>query len=550
MFKAFATHRPAVSPDALALSVSLFFALAFNAPFLQAVMQGRDALAPATWAFALAMVVMLTAVHFVIAALPAHRRWIKPWLALLVIVAAFASYFMQRYGVFLDPTMLRNAFHSDPAEASEVLGWGLVPHLLAFAVLPIIAIGYPKLTVRRWPRALAVRLGFLALAVLMAAGAVLLVFQDFSSLMRNQKELRYLITPANAVYSTARVLVGNTREAQAPRTPVGLDARLQPSVAPSKPKLMVIVLGETARAANWGLSGYARDTTPTLAKRSDVINFANVSACGTNTETSVPCMFSAVGRRDYDEHRIRTSESLLHVLQRAGHAVTWRDNQSGCKGTCDGLREDRVDSARAPELCQDGRCLDEALLKDLDRLLVPRGSHPDGGVVLVLHMLGNHGPTYHKRYPPSFRHFAPTCDTGDLKQCDRASIVNAYDNALRYTDHVLGQLIVWLEAQAPRFDAAMLYVSDHGESLGERGLFLHGVPYAIAPKEQIQVPMVWWMAPGFKARSGVDTACLVNQASKPWSHDHLFHSVLGLMDVATTVLEPALDISATCRSKP
>ena len=192
-------------------------------------------------------------------------------------------------------------------------------------------------------------------------------------------------------------MAGDLRGAAQPRQPIGLDAAPGPSWAQqSKPRLMVLVVGETARAANWGLNGYARQTTPELA-RLPVINFGAVQACGTNTEVSLPCMFAPVGRRDYNEQRIRDSQSLLHVLARAGVDVHWRDNQSGCKGVCDGLSSENVRSSNPPGLCSDGQCLDEALLADLDRRLDRLQAQRSGTQLLVLHMLGNHGPSYFRR---------------------------------------------------------------------------------------------------------------------------------------------------------
>ena len=240
-----------------------------------------------------------------------------------------------------------------------------------------------------------------------------------------------------------------------------------------------MVVGETVRAANWGLDGYARQTTPQL-KQLGVINFSDVASCGTDTETSVPCMFSAIGRRDYDEDRIRRSESLLHVLRRAGFDVIWRDNNTGCKGVCAGFREDRVDRLPAADLCEEGVCFDEALLKGIDSLLKDRS----GNLFIVLHQVGNHGPAYFNRYPSAFRRFTPTCDTSELRACTREEIVNTYDNAILYTDHFLARAVDFLASKEAEYTTAMLYVSDHGESLGEAGLYLHGIPYAIAPTVQ------------------------------------------------------------------
>jgi lipid A ethanolaminephosphotransferase len=321
--------------------------------------------------------------------------------------------------------------------------------------------------------------------------------------------------------------------------------------ARQRPLVLVLVVGETARAANWGLAGYARDTTPRL-RALPVLDFGTVAACGTNTETSLPCMFAPVGRRDYDAARIRGQESLLHVLNRAGVAVHWRDNQSGCKGVCDGLPGDRPTPATAPGLCQGDRCLDEALIHDLDQRLAKLGTAPSTQV-WVLHMLGNHGPAYFRRYPPTFAAFEPACRDEDLGLCTPQSIVNAYDNALRYTDEVLARTVERLTAHAGSVDSALLYVSDHGESLGEMGLYLHGLPYSIAPDVQKQVPMVFWSSNGFESAAGLQRGCLqgpLRQRAQAGgvTHDNLFHTVLGLMDVRTAVHEPQLDLVAPCRS--
>ena len=535
--------RPALTSTRLAVVAGVFFALTANTTFLSAALAGRDPWTAASWLFALSLVVTLAALHVLLLSIVLVRPFARPLLALLIAITAFATYYMQHFGVYLDPTMLRNVIGTDPAEAGELFGWGMLPQLLVFGVLPLLLLWRVRVVRQPLGRALVMRLATMVGATLVLIAAMLPVFQDFSALMRNHKAMRYLITPGNLVYSTARALGDGASEAQLVRTPVGTDARLDASWATrTKPALLVLAVGETARSASWGLNGYSRQTTPELAAL-DVFNFPDVKACGTNTETSLPCMFAAVGRRDYDERRIRTSESLLHVLNRAGFQVLWRDNQSGCKGVCAGLQEDRLDDVKHLPLCDGSRCLDEALLEGLDT--VARDAR--GNLVIVLHMLGNHGPAYHKRYPEAFRRFTPTCDTGELHLCTREQVVNAYDNALLYTDHLLAKTIGFLQSQSQRFDTALVYLSDHGESLGEKGLFLHGVPYAIAPDEQTKVPMTWWLSQGYTASFGLDAACLRREAAAPRAHDHLFHTVLGLLQVRAREYESALDITRPCR---
>jgi len=164
----------------------------------------------------------------------------------------------------------------------------------------------------------------------------------------------------------------------------------------------------------------------------------------------------------------------------------------------------------------------------------------------VLHQLGNHGPSYFRRYPSAFARFQPACEHDDLQRCSVDEIVNAYDNALLYTDHVLASLIARLQAAAGQVDSALLYVSDHGESLGEGNLFLHGLPYAIAPDVQKKVPMLMWFSAGFAAASGIDPECVRARAAQPASHDHLFHTLLTMLDVRTALHDDGWDLTRGC----
>jgi lipid A ethanolaminephosphotransferase len=532
--------------DALVLATCAWMVITGNGAFWRALLVGRSATEPYTWGLLAAVAVVLIAFHFAIVAPLANRWTVRPLLSLLILIAAFAGYYTERFTVYLDPSMLRNVLRTNVGEARELFAWAMVPALLWRAALPLWLLWRVRPTARPLLASLPRRLGMWLLVVAVGAAALWSVFQDAAATMRNQKEMRWLITPGNVLWSTAMVLGQDSAQATRPRAVIGTDAaRTAQAQAPGrKPLRVVLVVGETARAANWGLNGYSRQTTPQLAAMPDVVAFTKVSSCGTNTEVSVPCMFSPWGRRQYDEARIRGSQSLLHVLQRAGVQVFWRDNQSGCKGVCEGLPNETVSAATAPRLCQGEHCLDEALLQGLDG--IAQGL-PAGDQLLVLHQLGNHGPAYDRRYPDAFRRFTPVCQTSDLRLCSREQIVNAYDNALLYTDHVLAQAIAWLRQDSTAHDTALIYVSDHGESLGDNGLYLHGVPQAIAPAVQTQVPMVVWLSQGLVKQQGIDLACLRQRSTQAASHDNLFHSLLGLMGVGTALYERSLDVLADCR---
>ena len=534
-----------LSTEALALWISVYFVAVCNRSFWASALADRSPGDPGTWRFGVGVFVLLVMVHFLLLCLVVSRRTAKPVLIGLLVCTAFATYFMGKYSVFLDPTMLRNLVHTDVGEARDLLAWDMLTHLAWQAVLPAALVWFTQVRERPWRVAIPWRLGAFVAAVLVGIGAFMAVSQDLSSLMRSNKSMRYLVTPANYVYSLARVATADAVKATKPLVPIGVDAVPGRAWAGrSKPLLFVLVVGETARAMNWGLNGYARQTTPELAAL-DVVNFTDVGSCGTNTETSLPCMFSRIGRRDYDEERIRGEESLLHVVHRAGFGVQWRDNQSGCKGVCAGLPTQKMADTADPALCSGPECMDEILLKGLEAQVADgKGNH-----LIVLHQMGSHGPAYHRRAPEKFKRYTPTCDTAELRKCTTDAVVNSYDNSLTYTDHVLADAIRFLQSQSARYDTALLYVSDHGESLGENNLFLHGLPYAIAPIQQTQVPMVMWLSPSFADSRQIDLTCLRTRATERATHDNLFHTMLGLLDVQTRVYEPALDLVKGCRAQ-
>jgi lipid A ethanolaminephosphotransferase len=481
----------------------------------------------------------------------AWPRLFRPLATLLVLVSAFNTHFMWQYGVVIDPTMLANVAQTDAREVRDLLSLHLLGTVLLVAGPPLWWIWRrPLVWGHWWPRTGRNLLGA-GLALLLVLGASLAGYEGLASLMRNHKDLRYMINPLNSVYAATRLAADQLPRQVRALQPVGEDARLGASYArQQRPPLLLLVVGETARAQNWGLSGYARATTPELARWQDqgLVNFPDVRSCGTNTQVSVPCMFSPLTRAGGGDQTAE-HQNLLDVLQRAGLAVLWLDNQSGCKGVCDRVPNASTRELNLPELCEGGECPDEALLHGLDqRIAALDPQRRARGVVLVMHQMGSHGPAYSKRTPAARKVFMPECSSNTLTECSSDQLVNAYDNTIAYTDHFLGQALQWLQTQAERgsYDTGLLYVSDHGESLGEQGLYLHGVPYALAPDQQTRVPMVTWLSAGLQQRSGVRTDCLRQQAARPLSHDHLFHSVLGLMDVQTAVHQPSLDLYRPC----
>ncbi|MCP1443955.1 lipid A ethanolaminephosphotransferase [Pseudomonas sp. GGS8] len=487
---------------------------------------------------------MILAAFNIVLSLLAFRPVMKPVLTLIFLISAGVAYFMSQYGVLIDAGMLRNFAETNATEVRDLLSLKLFVYIVLLGVLPSWLLWKIPVNYRRWHRELLSKVLVCVASVAVIGGVALVNYQGLSSLFRNHHELRLMVVPSNYIGASFGYLREQVVSARQPFAKLGEDAQKNPAwQAHDRKSLTVLVVGESARAENFGILGYDRDTTPKLNKESGLIAFTDVHSCGTETAVSVPCMFSNMGRKDYDASKAKNQEGLLDVLKRAGLEVIWRDNQSGCKGTCDRVTVDDVSNLKDPVLCANSECRDEILLQGMQHFIDTLNKD----TVLVLHQMGSHGPEYFKRYPKEYEHFTPVCESNALNNCSRESIVNGYDNTLVYTDHVLSTLIDLLRSNQNKVDTAMLYLSDHGESLGEYNLFLHGTPYMLAPEQQKHVAMLAWFSDSYQKSFSVDTHCLQQSREKPLSQDNLFHSMLGLLEVNSTVYNPGLDMFAGCR---
>ena len=533
----------AVRPEWVTLCASAFFLAGFNFVLWQHLFAITSTDAKGI-ALRVAFGAMIFAAFNIVLTFLAFRRVLKPVLMLLFLISASVAYFMSQYGVLIDAGMLRNFAETNVTEVRDLLSLKLLAYIVFLGVVPSWILWKVPVDYRRWHRELfsKVIVSFASVAVI--GGVALANYQGLSSLFRNHHELRLMLVPSNYIGASAGYLREQVASAQQPFVKIGEDA--QRDVASQnhpRKSLTVLVVGESARAENFGILGYDRDTTPTLDKEAGLIAFTDVHSCGTETAVSVPCMFSNMGRKNYDASKAKNEEGLLDVLKRAGIDVIWRDNQSGCKDTCNRVTVQNVSNLKDPTLCANSECRDEILLQGLQGFI----DHLDKDTVLVLHQMGSHGPEYFKRYPKEYEHFTPVCESNALNNCSRESIVNGYDNTLVYTDHVLSSLIDVLRSNQDKVDTAMLYLSDHGESLGEYNLFLHGTPYMLAPEQQKHVAMLAWFSDSYQKSYSVDTHCLQMTRDKPLSQDNLFHSMLGLLEVHSSVYQQDLDMFAGCR---
>ena len=533
-------------PLGLVVAASVWLATLGNVPLWLAldrlaVLDGTRGLA-----FAGGLALAIAAVLALLLGALAWRFTLKPAVLFMLFASAAGTHFMLAFGVVIDPGMMVNVLQTDPREAADLLTLRFGATVLLLGMLPALAVWRWPLRPAAWPRQLAHNAALCACSLLLLVASTLAIFQGLSSTTRNHKQLRYLINPLNSIYALGHTAAAPFKRGPSRLQPIGEDATLGAShAAQRRAPLLVLVLGETARSANFAINGYGRATTPEL-QALGATSFRNAWACGTSTAASLPCMFSHLPRDEFDR-REGNYEDLLDVLQRAGLAVLWLDNQAGCKGVCDRVFSARTADAPDAALCNAGECFDAFMLQGLEeRIAALPAERRARGVVVVMHQMGSHGPAYYKRSPAAFKRFTPECASHSLQDCSTEQVVNAYDNTIVYTDHFLAATVRWLEAQQDRADAALLYVSDHGESLGENRLYLHGLPYAIAPEVQKRVPWITWLSPGFSDRRGVTAECLQGSIDTRLSHDNYFHSVLGLIDVRTSVYRPALDVYAGC----
>ncbi|HMM54163.1 MAG TPA: phosphoethanolamine--lipid A transferase [Candidatus Desulfobacillus sp.] len=534
------SRRPGRSGNALLLTVCLFIVACGNLSFFSRLQQAFPT-SGGSLPELLSLAAAFLALNVLLLGALAFGKLTRPVLAAALLIAAPAAYFMDSYGTVIDKDMLRNVLQTNPAEVLDLVTARLLAYVILLGVLPAFLVWRTRLAWRGWRRELASRAGLLLLSLLAIAALTVVSGSFYASFLRGHKSLRGYANPLYPLYSAAGLMRGaQASERGARPATIAPDASI--TRADGRRRLVLLVIGEAARADRFALNGYARDTTPRL-REAGAISLDNVSACGTSTAISVPCMFSARGMARFEPQAAGSEENLLDVLQRAGVNVLWLDNNSDSKGAAARVPYRSFKAADVNTIC-DSECRDEGMLVPLQEYI---DAHPRDDIVIVLHQMGNHGPAYYKRYPASFEKFRPACRSDDLGRCSREEIGNAYDNALLYTDHFLGEAIALLGRNDARFATALFYLSDHGESLGEGGLFLHGLPRAVAPQAQLRVPAIFWFGSGFPV---IDRDALLLDRDRPFSHDNFFHTVLGLLDVRTAWYRPELDILAGSRGDP
>jgi len=518
--------------------IAVLFTAFYNLTFFTNVLQVYP-LSLKNAAFFASIAAVLTCVFIVLLSLVCYRQTLKPVVIPLLLITSLSAYFMDSYHVIIDDGMIQNIVMTDTNEAMDLLTVRLILYFLFLGVTPAVLIQRISLKKRSVKSAVVARLKLLVPALAITATLIVTLGSHYASFIREHKSLRYYTNPTGYIYAAVKYVNALTKIEQGPIKPIAEDARIPAS--DMERELLIFVLGETARADRFSLNGYGRETNP-LLKRENIINFGNFWSCGTSTAVSVPCMFSIYEHDDYSDSKARSLENILDVLKRSGVSLLWRDNNSSSKGVALRVPYESYKSADVNPIC-DIECRDEGMLDGLQEFI---DKHPTGDIFIVLHQMGNHGPAYYKRYPPLFEKFTPVCKTNQLEECSKQEIDNTYDNAILYTDYFLSKVIAFLKSNDGRFETGLFYVSDHGESLGEGGLYLHGLPYALSPETQRHVPAIMWFGAN---NDDVDVSALQRVAGNKYSHDNLFHTILGLLEVDSGVYRKELDINQISKQR-
>ena len=540
---AFLHKRFSISSGRLITLLSFYFLLLLNISFWRFIFVHAEPTGLTGYLFMASIPLLIFTLLYLTFSLLTLPYVGKPILILILLISAGVNYLSYQFGVFIDADMVRNTFETNPGEVKDLIALRSLLWFFVLGVIPSVLLWKTKITFSPFWKELLTRLKRCGLVLLCLILFTPFVYKQYASFGRNNNQVRRLVIPLNYIYATFRYF---QIEHQNKRPFTKLDEAAEHVPYPDEEKtVFILILGETARAQNFSLNGYDRETNP-LLKKQDIVNFRHVQSAGTSTAFSVPAIFSFTPRSRFSPTDAKYTENLLDLLQQTGYEILWKENDNGCKGVCQRVPNVEMD-VKDKRFCDGTYCHDEILLEGLEDYLA---NFQGNNLFIVLHTIGSHGPTYFRRYPEQFKKFTPTCDTEEIQTCTQEQIVNTYDNTILYTDYIVSSVIDILK-KFPAYESGLLYVSDHGESLGENGVYLHGVPYAIAPKEQTSVPMVLWMSEVMKKSDHLDYECLKKKAQTgQFSHDNLSHSILSLMEVDSRVYDPKMDFFDECRLDP
>ncbi len=475
--------------------------------------------------FSSALCIVLTAITY--------KKTTKPTLIIIIFTSSITAYFMDSYHIIIDSNMIQNSIKTDTGEVFDLLSIKLVIYILLLGLLPSYLIIKTPIIKQKSSSELKSKAKTLSLSLFLSILTIIVLSGFYASFIRENKIIRSYSNPLYPIYSAIKYASSSLQQSNQPFIKISEGSHISENDIDKD--LVIFVVGETARYDRFSINGYKKPTNPFL-KNDHVISFNNFWSCGTSTAVSVPCMFSEKNRSEYKKNINR--ENLLDILAYSGVNVLWLDNNSDSKGVAIRANYKSFKSPDTNSLCNP-ECRDEGMLVNLQTYI---NRNPEGDIFIVLHQMGSHGPAYYKRYPKDFERFVPTCQSNQLQTCSEDEINNTYDNTILYTDYFLHQVIELLKNNDDEYETAMLYVSDHGESLGENHIYLHGLPYSLAPNTQTHVPFIVWLGKNFDPKVA-NRDQLNNVKNQEFSHDNLFHTLLKLFEINSPAYNPTMDIT-------
>jgi len=521
----------------LIILTAIFFTIFYNMSFFKNVISTYEPVGINILYICSLAIVLISFIIFLFTLL-SSKYTTKLFLIIALINSSFTAYFMDTYHVVIDDEMIRNSLQTNLSESSDLFSLQLVFYVLILGLIPSYFIYKIKIDYRPLKKEMFYKMSTLLISLLFIVLTIFVFSKFYTSFFREHKPLRYHVNPIYWIYSIGDYINKTINSGPLIVKPIGTDAKIMPTNDPiDKKELIIMVVGEATRADRFSLNGYEKETNP-LLKKEEIVNFPNFYSCGTSTAQSVPCMFSIYDRDDYNYKKGISTQNVVDVLINTKDVkVLWRDNNSSSKGVANRADYEDYRSNKNNTICDD-ECRDEGMLVGLDNYIQ---KNKDKDILIVLHQMGNHGPSYYKRYPKTYEKFKPVCKTNQLEQCTQEEVSNAYDNAVLYSDYFLSKTINFLKPYSKDYETAMIYMSDHGESLGENGLYLHGMPYFMAPDEQKHVASFMWFGEG-DIKEDIDVDKLKLYANKEFSQDNLFHTLLSFFEVETEVYKKEMDI--------
>ena len=436
-------------------------------------------------------------------------RFIGKWILVVFFnINAIALYFIITYGVIIDRSMIGNILNTNIEESSSFLSFTLIAYIIFLGVIPSVLMFRTKIIYVKLKRFLI----HISLALVFLLSLVYVNSPNWLWVDKNSKTLGALVMPWSYVVNTCRFYVKknkkNKKEILLPNA----------TIKNNEKSIVVLVIGESARSANFSLYGYNKNTNPLLSKI-DKLHVYPAESSATYTTAGVKSIL------DHKETE-KLYEILPNYLFRNGVDVIWRTTNWGEPTVKINKYFDRNHLRKN---CVNDNCLYDQVLLDGFKTHILNSDKDK--IFIVLHTSTSHGPTYYEKYPKKFNHFTPVCRSVELDKCSNEELINAYDNTILYTDFILASLIEELKL-LDQYNTSMIYISDHGESLGEKNLYMHGIPISIAPKEQIEIPFIVWLSN--------DSIKIKNH--KLLSQYNVFHSVLDLLDIESPVYDPKMSI--------